>query len=77
MLILTERFVNEINSVPNTNPSWTATVRSAIDDSSTDFSISSAPDIALVENQIDKEKNVAEETSISVDDRVLALNMNI
>lgn len=76
-LIRSERFVNEINSVPNTNPSWTATVRSAIDDSSTDFSISSAPDIALVENQIDKEKNVAEETSISVDDRVLALNMNI
>ena len=76
-LIRSERFVNAINRVPNTNPNWTAIVRSAIDDSSIDFSTSSAPDIALVENQTDKDKSVAAETSVSVDDRVLALNMNV
>jgi len=76
-LTRSERFVNAISRVPNTNPSWTATVRSAIDDSSIDFSISSAPDIAFVENQTDKEKNVAEETRMSADDRDLALNMNV
>jgi len=69
--------VNAMSSVPNTKPTWTATVRSAIDDSSTDFSISSAPDIALVENQTDNENNVAAETRISADDRVLALNINV
>mgnify|MGYP001568792997 CR=1 FL=1 len=36
----------------------------AIEDSSIDFSTSSAPDIALVENHTDSEKNVARDTRI-------------
>ncbi len=47
----------------------------AIADSSIDFSISSSPEMAFVENQTDREKNVAAETSISADDRDRVLSM--
>jgi hypothetical protein len=40
----------------------------AIEDSSIDFSTSSAPDIALVENHTDSEKNVARDTRIRARD---------
>ena len=72
-----EGLVNAITRVPNTNPSWTAIVRRAIDDSSIDFSTSRAPDIAFVENQTESEKNVATETSRSALDRELVFYIEI
>ena len=49
----------------------------AIEDSSIDFSTSSAPEMALVENHTDSEKNVAAETSMSARERDLAWNMPV
>ena len=54
-----------MKQVRNTNPIWTAIVRTAIEDWSIDFSISSAVDTAFVENQTESDNNVATVTSKS------------